>query len=154
MTMTTIEALFLSFTGAFFGTVFSHFFSAKRKRKDELVELRLKAYTDFIKAATSLIAARRLGRISDDSDELATLNDAKIRICICAEGPVVKALAEFWEHGGTLERESEILAFTRFCMQVRKNLGNKDREIHTLNLSQTLFKLQPDTYSFSQSKTK
>lgn len=84
----------------------------------------------------------------DELDELAALNDAKTRICICAEASVVEALVEFWENGGTLEQESEILAFTRFCMRVRESLGYTRYDIHGLNISKTLFKLQPATYSF------
>ena len=148
--MSTIVATLLSFTSALIVAILSHVFSLRRKRRDELAELRLRAYTDFLNAASRLVAARRMGRISDELDELAALNDAKIRICICAEVPVVKALAEFWEEGGTLERESEILAFTRFCMRVRESLGNTDKHIHAVHLSQTLFRLQPAAHSFKQ----
>jgi hypothetical protein len=35
-----------------------------------------------------------MGIIKDEVDDLAALNDAKTRICICAEVPVVEALSE------------------------------------------------------------
>ena len=117
-----------------------------------LAEFRLKAYTDFINAASRLVSARRLGEISDEIKEIALLNDAKTRICICAEAPVVRALVEFWEHGGTLEKEREILAFTRFCMLIRESLGGRASDLNDINISQTLFKLQPATYSYLKEK--
>ena len=153
LTSPVVLASLLSITSALIVAILSHVFSTKRKRRDELAELRLKAYVDFINSASRLVAARRMGRTADELDELAALNDAKTRICICAEIPVVEALAEFWEHGGTLERESEILAFTRFCMRVRESLGYTRYDIHDLNISNTLFKLQPATYSFKQSNS-
>lgn len=146
-----VLASLLSITSALIVAVLGHIFTTKRKRRDELAEFRLKAYVDFISSASRLVSARRMGRIADELDELAALNDAKTRICICADAPVVEALAEFWEHGGTLEREREILAFTRFCMRVRESLGNTRYDIHDLNISKTLFKLQPANFSFKQS---
>jgi hypothetical protein len=153
LTSPVVLASLLSFTSALIVAILSHVFSTKRQQRDELAELRLKAYADFINAATRLVAARRMGRTADELDELAALNDAKTRICICADAPVVEALAEFWKHGGTLEREREILAFTRFCMRVRESLGYTRFDIHDLNISDTLFKLQPATYSFKRSNS-
>ena len=143
----TIAAL-LSLLSALIVAVLSHVFTMRRNRQDELAELRLKAYADFINAASRLVAARRLGQVIDEIAELAALNDAKTRICVCANAAVIAALADFWEHGGTLERESEILAFTRLCMTIRESLGNSPRELHGVKLSNLLFKLQPSTYSF------
>ncbi|MDE2420091.1 MAG: hypothetical protein KGO49_02770 [Gammaproteobacteria bacterium] len=140
-----IPALFSLF-GAILGVVLSHYYSNKRKRKDELIEFRLKAYSDFINATSRLTIARRNGQASDEVSELAILNDAKLRICICASAFVTKALIDFWDKGGTLEKESEILAFTRFCLCIRKDLGNTEK-LH-FDISQTLFKLQPSTYSY------
>jgi hypothetical protein len=149
-----IASLLSSIISALIVAVLGHFFTIKRKRQDELAEFRLKAYVDFISAASRLVSARRMGRITDEIDELAALNDAKTRICICADASVVEALAEFWEHGGTLEREGEILAFTRFCMRVRESLGHTRYDIHDLNISNTLFKLQPANFSFKQSNVR
>ena len=89
-----------------------------------------------------------MGRTDDAVDELWALNDAKVRICICAEPAVVEALTAFWKHGGTLEKELEILAFTRFCMRVRESLGYDANDIPGTDLSDTLFKLQPAIYSY------
>lgn len=138
----------LSLLSALLVAILSHFFSITRKRHDGLVEMRLKAYTDFINAASRLVAARRTGRVSDELEELVALNDAKIRICICADAPVVEALTKFWKLGGTLEKEREIIAFTRFCFQMRESLGNKRHDIANLPLSDTLFKIEPSSYSF------
>jgi hypothetical protein len=54
--------------------------------------MRLKAYTDFINAVSRIVSARRKGHTEDELNELAALNDAKTRICICADKGVVEAL--------------------------------------------------------------
>lgn len=130
----------------------THFLTERRKRREELTEQKLKAYSDFINSASRIIAARRLGQIENDSQELALLNDAKVRICICGDKSVIQALTVFWEHGGTLEREREILAFTRLCMRIRESLGYKRHDIADLNISNTLFRIEPSCFSFRASK--
>lgn len=149
--MSPIVVALLSLCSALIVAVLSHLLSARRKQRDDLAEMRLKAYTDFINAASRLVAARRIGRTEDELDDLAVLNDAKVRICLCAEPAIVRALAKFWENGGTLEKESEILAFTHFCIRIRASLGGKDYDLQYSDLSNTLFRLQPSTYSFKAS---
>ncbi|MES2189783.1 MAG: hypothetical protein V4454_06640 [Pseudomonadota bacterium] len=149
--MTPLFVAILSLCSALVVAVLSHLLSTQRKQRDELAELRLKAYTDFINAASRLVSARRLGKTDDALDDLALLNDAKTRICICAEPQIVHALAKFWEEGGTLEKENEILAFTRFCMQVRASLAGKPNDLGSFDMSNTLFRLQPSRYSFKSS---
>jgi hypothetical protein len=151
--MNSLFAAILPLVGVVLGVVFGHFFTAHRSRHDELAGFRLKAYSDFIAAASQLVAARRMGRTADEIDELAKLNDAKTRICICAEAPVVEALDEFWKNGGTLEREQEIIAFTHLCLRIRESLGNDRHDIARLNISETLFKLQPSTHSYKESRS-
>lgn len=53
---------------------------------------------------------------------------------------------EFWQCGATLETETEVLAFTRLCMRIRESLGLRHIEI-----SDTLFRLEPSSYSYRQS---
>lgn len=146
--MSALTSTLVSLLGAVLVAVLTHLFSARRNREDELAELRLKAYADFISAASRIAAARRSGRRADDLDELASLNDAKARIAICADLPVVEALGRFWEAGGTLEREDEILAFTALCLRMRESVGNVKDEVLGFHLSETLFKLEPSAYSF------
>lgn len=146
--MTASLAAALSFMSALIVALTSHWLSERRKRRDELAEFRLRAYSDFINAASRLVSARRLGQIRDEQLDLAALNDAKTRICICAEIPVVEALAEFWRNGGTLEREREILAFTNLCMRIRESLGNKPHGPVDLGISDLLFRLEPSRYSY------
>ena len=146
--MTIAIASLISLLTAVAVATLSHIFSAKRKRADELAEMKLRAYCDFINAASRLVSARRLGHTDSELNELAALNDAKTRICICADPPVVEALVDFWKHGGTLEREHEILAFTRFCRLIRESFGHKRHDIINLDLSGTLFKVEPSNYSY------
>ena len=110
--------------------------------------MRLRAYTDFMSAASRIASARRSDDPRDAVEDLAALNDAKTRICVCASPSVVRSLAEFWERGGTLERESELLAFSRFCKDMRADLGNSRNDLHDFDLPATLFRLSPSGYSF------
>src|SRR6266700_8024397 len=116
--MNALLAALPSFVGVVVGAVLAHLFSTFRNRGDELAQFRLQAYADFIAAASHLVAARRIGRTADEIAELAKLNDAKTRIIICADEPVVTALDEFWRSGGTLEQEPGVIAFTALCLRM------------------------------------
>ena len=142
----------LSLLSAITVAVLGHFFSTRRKRIDELAEMRLKAYSDFINSISRITSARRNGRTEDELDDLSALNDAKNRICICANKEVVEALIEFWGAGGTLETEKEVIALTQLCYRIRESLGNKRNDIVDLELSKTLFSLEPSTFSFRAKK--
>lgn len=78
--MTAVIASLLTLLSTLVGALLFHFLSEKRKRREELTEQKLKAYSDFINSASRIIAARRLGQTENDSAELAALNDAKVRI--------------------------------------------------------------------------
>jgi hypothetical protein len=150
--MTAITSGLLSLIGALLGVLATHFLSDRRKRREELTEQKLKAYSDFINSASNIIAARRLGNTENNPLELAILNDAKVRICICGDKSVVQALTEFWEHGATLEREREIIAYTRLCMRIRESLGYKAHDLADLKISDTLFRIEPSCFSFRASR--
>lgn len=100
-----LNGLILILTGLA-GAYVGHLLSEKKSRKDELAKLRLDAYTDFLNSTSLLFSARRSGRTQDEAAELGALNDAKTRVCICADTEVVVCLASFWLQGGTLEKES------------------------------------------------
>lgn len=146
--MSSVIVAIYSLVGALVGAVVGHYLNELRNRRDDLAKLRLQAYADFVNAVSRLMVARRLGGTSSAVEELAALNDAKARICICANPLVVEALAEFWRSGGTLEREHEILAFTTLCMRLRENLGTAYNGLATVQISDTLFKLEPSFYSY------
>lgn len=152
--MSTTLASTLSLLSAVIVAVLAHLFSERRKRKDELAEMRLKAYTDFINATTRLANTRRLGEDQDELEVLLALNDAKIRVCISAEAAIVEELIKFWQEGGTLEKEREVLAFTRLCLLMRKSLGNKLNDVVSMRISDLLFKLEPSSYSFKSDNQK
>jgi len=148
-----VITIILSLLSSILAAFLTHYLTLRRKKYDELSEFRINAYVDFINAVTKLVTARRKGNIEDQVNELAALNDAKTRICICAETKIVKELKEFWEYGGTLERECEVQAFTRLCLHIRESLGNKKYDIHNLHISNILFKLEPSSYSFRKDDT-
>jgi hypothetical protein len=145
--MTITLAAILSLITGLMGAVFGHVLSEKKSRNDELAKMRLDAYTDFLKATSLLVSARRSGRIQDEIAELGALNDAKSRICVCADAGVVEALESFWLQGGTLEKEQEILAYTRLCRAMGESLG-RDGLSHEIRLSDILFRLEPSTFSY------
>jgi len=145
MTITLVAILTL--ISGLIGAIFGHILSEKKSRNDELANMRLEAYTDFLKATSLLVSARRSGRTLDEVNELGALNDAKARICVCADARVVEALESFWLQGATLEKEREILAYTRLCRAMRESLG-RDRLSHELRLSDMLFRLEPSSYSY------
>jgi len=151
--MSAAFATLLSLVSAMVVALVTHRLADRRARVDELASMRLKAYGDFLQAASRLVAARRLGKKNDELDELAALNDAKARICVCAEAAVVEALADFWLAGGTLEREQEVLAFKRLCVEMRESLGNRRHDTAMLRLSDTLFRLEPSAFSFRTDKS-
>ncbi|WP_157956609.1 hypothetical protein [Dyella sp. C11] len=155
--MPTISVAVLSLLsgalGAAVGVVLGHVLAQRRSRKDSLDGFRLKAYADFISAASQLVAARRMGSTSDLISDLAVLNDAKVRICMCADVYVVEALVDFWRLGGTLEKEEEILAFTRLCQRIRESIGNERNDTAFLDISSTLFRLEPSSYSYRSAKS-
>lgn len=90
-----------------------------------------------------MVAAQRMGNKQREIEQLARLTHAKARISIFGEEHVVRRLAAFWAAGATLETEQEILAFTRFCMDIRKSLGIKDKELLHSQVSQLLFAINP-----------
>lgn len=145
--MSIALAALLSLLAGLIGAVFGHVLSERKSRNDELAKMRLDAYSDFLRITSHLVSARRSGRTQDELGELGALNDAKARICVCADAPVVEALEKFWLQGGTLEKEQEILAYTRLCRAMRESLG-RDRLSLDIRLSDVLFKLQPSTYSY------
>ena len=150
--MTATFGAAVALASAFIGGLFGHFLAERKSRNDEIAKLRLEAYCDFIRAASHLVAARRSGRTKDDLSELSAVNDAKVRICISADGSVVEAMERFWMQGGTLEKEQEVLAFTQLCQAMRASLGNQ-RLRQDIHLSDVLFKLEPATYSYRGSRS-
>jgi hypothetical protein len=90
------------------------------------------------------------GCTQDELVELGTINDAKVRICVCADAPVVEALSRFWLQGGTLEKEPEIIAFAHLCRAMRKSLGRDGLPLD-VRLADILFKLEPSIYSYRSS---
>jgi hypothetical protein len=95
----------LSILSAVVVALIGHVLADRRARRMELADLRLKAYSDFMQSASRIMVARRSGEAVSNLEELATLNDAKVRICICGEPSVVEALVAFWEAGVRLSEK-------------------------------------------------
>ncbi len=151
--MTIFISFASSVVAAFFAAFLAHFLATSRSKKNELLKLQIQSYSDFLAAASRLAVARRLGSSTNESVDLIALNDAKIRIITCGSAEVVTSLILFWEKGGTLEREQEILAFKKLIQFMRSSLGHKKHDIFDLAVSNALFKLEPSSFSFRGENT-
>ncbi len=141
--MTTAITALLSILGVVVGALLQNYFARQSNQEKHLRESRSAAYIDFLETVSQVVAAQRMGNKQRETEQLARLTHAKARICIFGEEQVVRRLATFWAAGATLETESEILAFTRFCMDIRKSLGIKDKELLQSEVSQLLFAVNP-----------
>ena len=138
----------ISILSSIIAAFLAHYLATARMRRKDLSQLQLSAYADFIGAASRIAVSRRLGNTESGIADLATLNDAKNRIFICGDKKVVEALVGFWQHGSTLESESEIIAFRRLSQVIRCSLGLNQHDLLNIDISTTQFKLEPSSFSF------
>lgn len=138
----TITAL-LSIFGVIVGAFLQNHFAKQNNHAKQLLESRNQAYVDFLEAVSLVVAAQRMGKKDQELEQLARLTHAKARICIFGEESVVRRLASFWSAGVSLETETEIQAFTRFCLDIRRCLGLQDKELLNGEVSQLLFAIKP-----------
>jgi hypothetical protein len=133
--ITPITGLF----GIFIGAFLQAHFTRKNQKSNHLSELQNRAYADFLNAASNVAVFQRLGQREKVSNELSKLADAKSRICVYGESIVIKKMAEFFRHGGTLQTESEMLSFTQLCLSIRNSVGIKQDKVCSTDISQLLF---------------
>lgn len=119
---TEVTAIF-SLIGVVVGASLQSLLARKNERAKQIIEWRNKAYTDFLEAVSVVATSQRKQNADVTNEQLSRLADAKSRICIYGEADIIKELAEFWRHGATLKTESELLAFSRFCLKIRKSIG-------------------------------
>lgn len=127
--------------GIVIGALLQAFFNRKNQKANNLSELQNKAYSDFLNAVSKIAVAQRQNQRNHVIEELSNLADAKSRICVYGDTSVVHHLAVFLRAGGTLQTESEILSFTKLCLQIRKSVGIQDKEIYSSDISQLLFSI-------------
>ena len=127
--------------GVVVGALIHYLLTKKNQKEQQLVEWRNKAYIDFLEAISVVVASQRKGDKKVTIDSLSKLADAKSRICIYGEAEIIKQLAEFWREGATLETESELLAFSRFCQKIRKSIGVKSDIGALEDITQLLFSI-------------
>jgi len=145
--------ILISFICSIIAAFLAHFLATTRSKKSELLKFQVQSYSDFLAASSRLSVSRRLGSTESESVDLTALNDAKSRIITCGNAEVVKSLVHFWDMGGTLEREQEILAYKNLIQVMRLSLGHKNSDIFDLNISGALFKLEPSSFSFRAKQT-
>jgi hypothetical protein len=142
--MTILLSLFSSVVAAFL----AHYLATSRIQKNELLKFQVQAYSDFLITTSRLAVARREGDTTNQNVDIAALNDAKTRIIVCGHKKVVEKMLSFWRTGATLELEHGILAYKRMVQTMRENLGYKQHDIHTLDIADAVFKLEPSTCSY------
>src|SRR5699024_6639284 len=125
--------------------------SERKSRNDELAKMRLDAYSDFLRATSHLVSARRAGRTQDQLVDLGSINDAKARFCVCPDAPVVEALAQFWLQGGTLAKEQDITTFAHLSRVMSNSLSRYCLPFD-VQRSDILFTLEPPTYAYNSSR--
>jgi hypothetical protein len=163
MGIANIGTVLISLCCSFFAAYLAHLFASSRNKKNELVKFQIQSYSDFLAAASRLAVMRRTGDVTNDNINLAALHDAKSRIITCGNPDVVDSLITFWDNGGTLEKESEILAYRDLTQIMRKSLGFQKNDLRVIDLekgltsgrtiSDALFKLEPSSYAYKVEKT-
>jgi len=103
--------------------------------------LKSRAYSDFLNATSQIAVAQRLGQTEIVKTELSKLADAKSRICIYGDAPVIHLMAKFLRNGGTLQTEREIVAFSQLCISFRESSIMRKCDINPADISQLLFSL-------------
>ncbi len=142
--------LTISILSSLVAAFLAHYFATNRIRKNDLSKFQISAYSDFLGAVSRLSVSRRLGNTENEVDDLAILNDSKNRILVCGNRTVIMSLIEFWHLGSTLEKEEGLLAYKELLQDIRVSLGHKKHDIIDLKISDTLFKLEPSTFSFRE----
>ncbi len=137
-----IFASLVGLLGVATGAWLQAYLTKKNNQKSKLSELQNSAYADFLNAASSIAVAQRVGDRDRVTSELAALADAKARICIYGHSTVIHELAKFIRAGGTLQKESEILSFTRLCLRIRESAGMTNQSIPLTYISQLLFHVE------------
>ncbi len=140
----------ISILSPFIAVILTHYFTISRMKKNDLSALKITAYTDFIQSVTKLASLRRIGNTQNDLEDLALLNDAKNRIIVCGDIPVIKELSNFWEQGATLELESGLQAYRRLTQAMRTSVGYRKFDIFKtdIDVSNLLFNIEPSRASF------
>ena len=131
-------AIIGSLVGVIVGAFLQSYFNRRNQKDTRISEWRNTAYTDFLNSAALVATAQRHGKRDAVTEQLARLSDAKARICVYGDPAVIEELAEFWRHGATLQTESEMLAFTRVCLAIRKSAGVPGK-LYSPDISQLLF---------------
>lgn len=141
--MTTAIVSLLSIFGVVVGAFLQNYLLRQNNEAKQLLESRNQAYIDFLEAVSLVVSSQRMGKKEQEIEHLAKLTHAKARICMFGEESVVRRLATFWEAGAAFETEVQILAFTRFVLDIRKSLGLKDKDLLNAEVSQLLFAIKP-----------
>jgi len=151
--MIDIASVGASLITGFCAGLVAHKFASKRNRENDLAKFKLQAYSDFIGSASKVAASRRIGNVESDLEDLSKVNDAKNRIILSGDRAVIESMIRFWECGGTLEKESELLAFRDLTNSMRESLGHDRRDLLGVELTGTMFQLEPSLYSYRAEKS-
>lgn len=133
MNTITILSIVLPFCGIVIGGVLTFIFQKKINKKNQQETLKMNAYTDFIKAASGVAIAQKLGDLKMKNEYLFLLTDAKARICIYGNDNVIEELASFDRLGANLGNKDCQKVFIEIIKQMRSD--NKKTNINSNDLS-------------------
>jgi hypothetical protein len=133
----SLIAIIAGFAGAFLQARLSR----KNQEKNRIVELKNKAYVDFLTGVSGIALSQRqrAGNKEKEHDALVKLTNAKSKICIYGESDVIKKLATFAKNDSNLQTESGKLSFTKLYLSMRNSIGMYTNDLDSSDISVILF---------------
>lgn len=125
------------------GAIITYAFSRKGEYEKKKGDLKIQSYLDFLRGASGIAANQKKSK--DETEPMILLLDAKARISIYGTGNVIKAIADFWRHGATLDSPENMKRFIYIIQVMRKeNFKTKKVNVKDDEISQLLFSIDID----------
>jgi hypothetical protein len=136
MNQTTLAILLplLPLAGVVLGAFLQSFLQVKRERVSQKQNLKIKAYTDYLQAASILSNGDPTKRV----EAKVLLTDARLRILIYGSLKVIESIATFDRTGSNLDTPEGMKTFLPIISAMRED-GSGD-EIKKEDLTQILFR--------------
>ena len=135
-TLPLILSSVLPLLGVLLGAVMHSHFSRTGNAEKHLQELRVTAYTDYLKCVADNAASRaRRG----DPELLARTADSKTRIAMFGSSSVVAALSRFETAGPTIDSAEKEQLFLDIAGQMRADSAFKSDQVDSTDLKMILF---------------
>jgi len=117
---------FFSFLGVVIGAALQYIFTRHLDSQRHHMELRSKAYLDYLRNASELAQLRSQSSTDEVKQLLARTTDAKSRICLYGSRPTIEAFAKFERLGAVLITDEQLESFTNMVALMRQDSGTRD----------------------------